>query len=69
MTSIEIIRQLEKIHGERFLSAFHDDTMITMEVPDLQALGHAVKIFKYLDEHKNEKIAVKKILSDCKIEG
>ena len=31
--------------------------------------GHAVKFFKYLDEHKNEKISVKKILSDCKIEG
>ena len=69
MTSGEIIQQLEKIHNERFLSAFHDDMMITMDAPDLKALGRAVKLLKYLDEHKNEKIAVKKILSDCNIEG
>lgn len=66
MTSTEIIKELENIHNERFLTAFHDDIDI-VNSPDLKALGRSIKILKYLAAHNGEKLNIKKILADCKI--
>lgn len=65
----EIIIELEKIHSERFLSSFHDDTDIITDAPDLKALGRAVKLLRYLNNHHNETVSVQQVFSDCNIEG
>ena len=50
MTTKEIIKLLDKIYWERMIGAHHDSD--DLEQPDLEALGIATNLIKFLNDSK-----------------